>query len=209
MTSPDDDLAAVVDLLETAVASMAHDLQQLTIQVARGNAGLGPGGDTAVPLEVNGPPWWNLRMAGQARRRAVLEDLTDWLGWLHEHYPLAEHVPGCWWRHPEVVQELVSLRAAWAAAYDDAGAGPQAPAEWHDRWLPGALARVASWGTRPCVNAGVHVERPTTAYGSPMDDPPDFARFLSDIGPGDPDQLQLPIPPATSDDEQRPPGGGT
>jgi hypothetical protein len=45
--------------------------------------------------------------------------------------------------HPEAVWELSTLRAEWERIYADAGNRDLAGAlAWHDRYLPGVLARL-------------------------------------------------------------------
>ena len=54
----------------------------------------------------------------------------------------ADHLPECWAWHPDVVEELLWLMHAWAAAYQ----GPQAwvalVGDWHDRQRPGVVRRI-------------------------------------------------------------------
>ena len=57
--------------------------------------------------------------------------LADWVGWLRGRYPLANQVPLCWWRHPELVEELSALWLAWRDAYVERGAPLTAGADWH------------------------------------------------------------------------------
>ncbi|MGH3366725.1 MAG: hypothetical protein ACRDOY_05945 [Nocardioidaceae bacterium] len=175
------ELAGTVHVLEDTVTQLAREVQGLTsIPPARA-----PGGGVLL----SGPPW-SLRAMTAERRRTVLADLADWLNWLHGRYPVAEAIPGCWWRHPEVVEELLALRAAWGSAYEDPQAPPQAAADWHDRLLPGALARIPRWGIKTCLNGGRHVERPAAAYGRAIDDQTAFEAAI--------DQAEGPHEPAAS-----------
>lgn len=55
------------------------------------------------------------------------EPLREFVDWLMEVFTLKwSVVPGCWWRHPALVQELYGLYCFHAAAYPatDQGAGP-------------------------------------------------------------------------------------
>jgi hypothetical protein len=72
--------------------------------------------------------------------------LARWVGWLRSRYPLARQVPRCWWRHPELVEELTALWLAWQEAYVAKGAPLTAAADWHGRWLPELLRRMRAGG---------------------------------------------------------------
>jgi hypothetical protein len=73
----------------------------------------------------------------------VLDELVGWLQTVYLRYPDgADQLPECWCWHPDVVEELLWLMHAWAAAYQ----GPQAPVglvgDWHDRQRPGVVRRI-------------------------------------------------------------------
>jgi hypothetical protein len=88
-------------------------------------------------------PWWpDLRPSEE--RTAALRLLGAWVdevirGRHSEAY--RDSLQPCWYRHPDVLDELTALRAAWYAAYRDKAASSSAAIEWHDRWLPGCMAR--------------------------------------------------------------------
>lgn len=166
------ELAGTVHVLEDTVTRLAGELRQLTA---------GPSPESAPRARLTGPSW-SLRTMTPERRRMVMNDLADWLGWLHERYPVAEAVPACWWRHPEVVEELLALRTAWGSAYEDPEAPPHAAADWHDRLLPGTLARIPRWGVKACLNSGRHVDRPPAAYGQAVDDRAAFEAAFAGVG---------------------------
>ena len=75
------------------------------------------------------------RSSGPGSPAAELERtwtaLAEWVGWLRGRYPLANQVPLCWWRHPELVEELSALWLAWRDAYVEQGAPLTAGADWH------------------------------------------------------------------------------
>ena len=77
---------------------------------------------------------------------ADVAGLADWVGWLRGRYPLAHRIPLCWWRHPELVEELTALWLAWRDAYVEKGAPLTAGADWHGRWLPEFLRRIGAGG---------------------------------------------------------------
>lgn len=62
----------------------------------------------------------------------------------------------CWPHHPEVREELSWLHTCWLAAYRSPSATPGAGAEWHVRWLPAALDRIADHTRRSGCTMGQH-----------------------------------------------------
>ena len=97
--------------------------------------------------------WWPDLPAGQ-ERTAALRLLRAWVDdVLRGHHPelVNDSLQACWYRHDDVLDELTALRAAWYAAYRGAAAPATAAIEWHDRWLPGCMARCkAAIKARPC-----------------------------------------------------------
>ena len=87
-------------------------------------------------------PWWPDLPAGPEREEAV-QNLGRWVDEvLRARHPEAYNELGtCWFQHPDILDELTALRAAWFAAYRDPGAPPMAPIEWHDHWLPATMTR--------------------------------------------------------------------
>jgi hypothetical protein len=74
----------------------------------------------------------------------LLLRLAQWVEGIYLRYTDARQLPDCWLWHPDVVEELVWLRAAWLAAY-----APEAPAnaagDWHDRQRPGDVRRIRDY----------------------------------------------------------------
>lgn len=131
----DDPLAAVAASAERS----ARRLDRLEAeQRAQGEAlaALAPAGqgDPVMPTMLAQPP-------------AAVADLLDWLHDVYLQYDGTTLAP-CWPWHPGVVEELTVLRGLHQLAYS-------APAEvlrrgdWHDRYRPGAVRRVAD-ATRGC-----------------------------------------------------------
>ncbi len=88
-------------------------------------------------------PSWLLLPADPDLAGRVLDDLTGWLAAVYLRYPDgADHLPECWTFHPDVVEELLWLMRAWAAAYQGAQAGVALVGDWHDRQRPGVVRRV-------------------------------------------------------------------
>jgi hypothetical protein len=71
---------------------------------------------------------------------------------LRARHPEAYNELGaCWFLHPDILDELTALHAAWLAAYRDNTSPGTAAIEWHDRWLPGAMVRCrAAMRARGC-----------------------------------------------------------
>jgi hypothetical protein len=89
-------------------------------------------------------PWWGVD-AEQAE--VMLADLRGWVdGFLARHYPgYLTRLPACWWRHMEAVWELSALRTEHERIFADPENGDQQGLlAFHDRWLPGVLARLTA-----------------------------------------------------------------
>ncbi len=69
---------------------------------------------------------------------SLLDRLAAWVSAVYLRYFDARHLPDCWLWHPEVVEELLWLHAAWLTAH--APDGPPAAAPTAD-----AAAVIASW----------------------------------------------------------------
>ena len=109
-----------------------------------GADGAGPGGNDDVAQGEDGapvdpPPSW-LSVTDPALAVAWLDELSVWVPAIWQPY-LHTKTPGCWPWHPDIVAELLVVQFQWVAATVD-GAGPDPLAIWHDRWRPGAAARV-------------------------------------------------------------------
>ena len=137
---------AIADL--SGLARSTATLAESGIFLAReaGSDGAGPGGadnDTAVDPEdvgpVDPPPSW-LSVTDPALAVAWLDELAIWVPAIWQPY-LQTKTPDCWPWHPDIVAELLIVQYQWVAATAD-GAGPDPLAIWHDRWRPGAAARV-------------------------------------------------------------------
>jgi hypothetical protein len=156
-------------LMEQAqvLAQVRHDLDQLASETTDTYADLlarledreRQSTETPVPTTYC---WRNLSSEEQTE---LWQQLSDWVNWLRGRYPLARTLPACWADHPEVVEELTALWLAWRAAYEASDAIPTAPVDWHDRWLPGLLIRLARGPLAlPCRPD--HEERPASAYAT-------------------------------------------
>jgi hypothetical protein len=75
----------------------------------------------------------------------TLSSLVDWMLVVYLRYSdAARTLPACWLWHPDVVEELLWLRAAWLTAYSVI-APLSAPGDWHDRQRPGVVRRIRDY----------------------------------------------------------------
>jgi hypothetical protein len=82
----------------------------------------------------------------QAAAEAVLSELLPWMESTYLRYATArETLPPCWLWHPEIVEELLWLMDAWAAAYEGEEASNKLVGDWHDRQRPGVTRRIGEY----------------------------------------------------------------
>ncbi|MGH3356647.1 MAG: hypothetical protein ACRDOJ_12175 [Nocardioidaceae bacterium] len=176
-------LQATVEIHQLSLNRLSAEVRQLTDRLTQQDAHAAntmeaaDAGADASKEDGNDdkPAPWCWRHLPDRQASALWRELADWLTWLHTRYPLAESLPSCWWRHPDVVEEITAAHAAWKAAYTSTGASPYGPGEWHERWLPGLEHRLATrWKTGRCTEA--HQDRGTAAYGRAVDDPDAFTQ---------------------------------
>jgi hypothetical protein len=82
-----------------------------------------------------------LRSAEAAKR---LDDLARWVADVYLRYTGAA-LTSCWAWHPDVVEELLWLRGLHKDAYQNRGASYGKIGDWHERWRPGVVKRVAGY----------------------------------------------------------------
>jgi hypothetical protein len=89
------------------------------------------------------PPSWLMLPTDPTIARQVLGELTGWMGAVYLRYADAvASLPDCWLWHPDVVEELLWLMHAWAAAYQGPAASVALAGDWHDRYRPGVVRRI-------------------------------------------------------------------
>jgi hypothetical protein len=115
--------------------------------------------------EDSNEPWFWLTMDDQAREYRYSE-LYDWVETvLRAEYPdyLARQVLPCWPNHPEARWELAWLYQLWHAAYLAKRPALKDAADWHDRWSPGVIRRLATVMSRcegSCQRQPIRDNRP-------------------------------------------------
>jgi uncharacterized coiled-coil protein SlyX len=160
-----DALGQDVETQRQAVAELNSRLDDLTTLVGElaGRQAAEARGERAI--------WWPDLSAGP-ERTAALRLLGAWVDdVLRGHHPelVNDSLQPCWDRHEDVLDELTALHAAWHAAYRGKAAPATAAIEWHDRWLPGCLARCkVALKARPCDTGGHQSPPGTEASDDPV-----------------------------------------
>ena len=100
--------------------------------------------DAAAPRGPAAPRWDNLDADARVAQLAALTRWVDTI--LIPGYVLpgsCYELAGCWPRHEQALRELSTLAAQWHRIYAPPRADLPLALEWHDRWLPGAMRRLA------------------------------------------------------------------
>jgi hypothetical protein len=121
------------------------------------------------PRGAAAPYWIGLDPAEHAAQLAELRQWTDTV--LHREYG-GYQLAACWANHPHAIWELSTLAAEWHRTYSSNRPSLDRALEFHDRWLPGAMRRIADI-TRRCnpecatrqrpLNTPSHAVRPAAA----------------------------------------------
>jgi hypothetical protein len=156
-------LAARVDAAQAEIGGQASILAEtagLAREVARLSAAIAGQGSPAAgrPASVHPrqPTWAAMNHSEYAD---ALRGLARWVTLiLLPRYPATAAVlPPCWPAHPAVVEELDWLYWDWTRWALEPDARSRDAADWHDRWLPGILARIRPQ-LAPCGQRGRHTE---------------------------------------------------
>jgi hypothetical protein len=88
-------------------------------------------------------PWWlGLSRDEYAARLAELQEWVERFACVQYPEYLAK-LPPCWVNHPAAVWELSTLMTEWRRVYGDKdNRDLSAALWWHERWLPGVIARL-------------------------------------------------------------------
>jgi hypothetical protein len=156
-------MAARLEAAEAAIGKQADLLAEsagLAREVSRLSAAIAEQGSPAagrpVPLHPRRPVWAAMN---RAEYLGALRGLTSWVaGVLLLRYPATAAVlQPCWPAHPAVVEELDWLYWDWTGWALEPDARSRDAADWHDRWLPGVIARIRPQLTT-CRQQGWHAE---------------------------------------------------
>lgn len=147
MTSPSPDpripaLAASCERVTTRVGHLEREVAQLVSDVTQLGQ-LDKPGKKAEPV----PDWLG---------DPASLDVPGLLGWLDQCYLAYDgsDLPTCWAFHPGIVAELAWLWAAHVKVY--AAGDPCRVGDWHDRYRPGVVRRIAV-ATRGCGDLAEHL----------------------------------------------------
>jgi hypothetical protein len=168
-------LARTLEALEHRVAELApvaKRVDELAATVGQ-LAQVTLGAQTAKEDRISkvAPSWLDIDHESPSRFAAddILARLTPWVGGIYLRYSDAK-LPDCWLWHPDVVEELICLHAAWLAAYDR-DAQPSAASDWHERQRPGVLGRVKTYAGFCSLEAHLRgKERHRPAADTPTED---------------------------------------
>jgi hypothetical protein len=127
-------------MMRRDVKKLREDLDQLRAELASLSAALKRAVDDGKAKAPQAPRWDNLSRDQEA---AQLARLREWVnGTLRVQYP-GYKLPDCWAAHREALWELGTLHAEWQRTYTAPRGTDLDRAEWfHERWLPGTLARL-------------------------------------------------------------------
>lgn len=137
--------------LDAMMRQLAGDVASLARAVSTRltNPLTDPPGSPHAAEEVGEPgkpgAWSWLLAAGQVDPESAADaatDLVEWVDRVYLAYPGVALAP-CWLWHPDVVEELRWLRALHDDAFDPENGSWRAVADWHDRYRPGVVRRVA------------------------------------------------------------------
>lgn len=82
-----------------------------------------------------------------------LAELESWLVAVYLQFPKGGtkevDLPECWRRHSWVIEELLVLKESWVTAYSP-GASPNLRSDWHNRWRPEVVKRLADKEFQEC-----------------------------------------------------------
>jgi len=160
-----------LDGLHGKVKQLARTVSQLAGEVAQSQTA-SAGREAAVS-------WLDLPDE-EDYARALLDDLTGWMNRVYLRYADAASLPNCWLWHPEVVEELLWLWQAWAAAYRADDATVAMAADWHDRYRPGVVRRIEKLAKNCSLEQHLHDRRTPTGGVPALSAVPAIAKWWGD-----------------------------
>jgi hypothetical protein len=114
------------------------------------------------PRGAAAPYWIGLDPAEHAAQLAGLRHWADTvLRRAYGGYQLA----ACWANHPHAIWELSTVAAEWHRTYTRNRPSLDRALEFHDRWLPGTMRRIADITRRCNPECAARRPAPRAAYG--------------------------------------------
>lgn len=113
------------------------------------------------------PTAWNWSSMDSEEAADAWAALVTWRReWLRPRWPeqWGQMTMPCWYRHPNVVEELSVLYQTWRFAWEDPAARPRAQSDWIDR-----LHTVATRVARQLEHCGGTHHEPWTGYSGSME----------------------------------------
>jgi hypothetical protein len=108
------------------------------------------------------PTWIGLDPAEYAGQLAELTQWTDTV--LRREYG-GYQLRACWANHPHAIWELSTLAAEWHRTYSRNRPDLSRALEFHDRWLPGTMRRVADITSKCNPECATRQRALNTAHG--------------------------------------------
>ena len=108
------------------------------------------------------PYWIGLDRAEYA---AQLTELRQWADTVLRREYAGYQLPACWANHPHAIWELSTLAAEWHRTYSSNRPSLDRALEFHDRWLPGTMRRIADITRRCNPECAARRPAPKPAYG--------------------------------------------
>jgi hypothetical protein len=114
------------------------------------------------PRGPGSPSWIGLEPEPFARQ---LDELTQWADTILRREYSGYQLRGCWANHPQAIWELSTLAAEWHRTYNRKRPDLDRALEFHDRWLPGTMRRIADVTRRCNPECAARQRAPKTAHG--------------------------------------------
>lgn len=136
------------------VAALARQLerlqraQALQEELLRGLAGDVSALVAQTPAQHPPPSSW-LLTTDPDEAAGILVWLVGWVRDVYLWYP-GSRLPSCWLWHPTAIEELWWLAQAHREAYDPPTKSITRACEWHERFLPGVIRRLAGAPYKDC-----------------------------------------------------------
>lgn len=167
-----EELRSRVEEILALVADPETGLAAHTEKITELGEGLDWAVDQLTAYPAGGP--WLWAALDTASTKALWKELGEFVAWLNTRIlhnitsgDLAAPVPGCWFRHPDAVEQLTALMVAHKAAYHPKVKKPSFElVNWFDRALWPTMRALGTNGNGTfanCVN-GTHRDKTVETY---------------------------------------------